>query len=60
MPAAGSALRMPGKIHDWLADLPASDQAAVAVVGQALAALLNEGVRLGEPSAVSTGSLTAC
>jgi hypothetical protein len=29
-------------------------------VGQALAALLNEGARLGEPSAVSTGGLTAC
>jgi hypothetical protein len=51
---AGCALRMSGEIHGWLADLRGSDPAAAARVGQALAALMNEGVSLGDPLVVST------
>jgi len=50
----GYALRMSGEIHDWLADLRGSDPAAAKVVVQALAALLTQGARLGEPLVVST------
>jgi len=51
---AGYVLRMSGEIRDWLADLRGSDPAAAKVVVQALAALLNQGARLGEPLVVST------
>lgn len=51
---AGYALRMSGEIHDWLAALRDSDPTAVIVVVRALAALLNEGARLGEPLVAST------
>jgi len=53
-PGAGCALRMSGEIHDWLADLRGSDPATAMRVGQALAALMNEGAGLGDPLAVST------
>jgi phage shock protein A len=53
-PGAGYALRMSGEIHDWLADLSGSDPTAAMRVGQALAALMNEGVSLGDPLVVST------
>jgi len=51
---AGCALRMSGEIADWLADLRGSDPAAAMRVGQALAALMNQGAGLGEPLVVST------
>jgi hypothetical protein len=53
-PGAGYALRMSGEIHDWLADLSGSDPAAAMRVGQALAALMNQGASLGDPLVVST------
>jgi hypothetical protein len=53
-PSAGYALRMSGEIRHWLADLRGSDPAAAMVVGQALAALMNDGASLGEPLVVST------
>jgi hypothetical protein len=53
-PGAGHALRMSGEIRDWLAGLRGSDPAAAMAVVPALAALLNEGARLGEPLVVST------
>jgi len=53
-PGAGYALRMSSEIHDWLADLRGSDPAAARRVGQALAALMNERVGLGDPLVVST------
>jgi hypothetical protein len=55
-PDAGYALRMSGEIHDWLAGLRDSDRVAAMAVGQALAALMNEGNRLGEPLVASTAS----
>lgn len=45
---------MSGEIHDWLAELRDGDPAAARVVVRALAALLNEGARLGEPLVLST------
>jgi phage shock protein A len=45
----GYALRMSGEIRDWLADLRDRDPSTARTVGQALAALLNFGPRLGEP-----------
>jgi phage shock protein A len=45
-------LRMSGEIHDWLADLHETDPAAALLVGQALAALMNEGASLGPPLVV--------
>jgi hypothetical protein len=53
-PGTGYALRMSGEIRDWLSGLRDSDPAAAMVVGQALAALLNEGAPLGEPLVAST------
>jgi hypothetical protein len=53
-PGAGYRLRMSGEIRDWLAGLRDGDPAAAMVVGQALAALLNEGAGLGAPVVVST------
>src|SRR5580693_3446112 len=43
---------MSDEIHDWLADLHASDPAAAMLVGQALAALMSEGASLGPPLVV--------
>jgi phage shock protein A len=43
---------MSGEIHDWLADLHETDPAAALQVGQALAALMSEGVSLGPPLVV--------
>jgi len=54
MPDGGYALQMSGEIHDWLAGLRDTDPSVAIVVVQALAALLNEGERLGEPLVVST------
>ena len=48
----GYRLRMSDEIHDWLADLHASDPAAAMLVGQALAALMSEGASLGPPLVV--------
>jgi phage shock protein A/DNA-binding XRE family transcriptional regulator len=45
-------LRMSGEIHDWLADLHRTDPPAAMLVGQALAALMNEGASLGPPLVV--------
>ena len=45
-------LRMSGEIHDWLTDLHATDPATAMQVGQALAALMNEGASLGPPLVV--------
>ena len=53
-PGAGHVLRMSGEIHDWLAGLRDGDPALAIAVVPALAALLNEGARLGEPLVVST------
>jgi len=53
-PGAGCALRMSSEIRDWLAGLRDSDPAAARTVAQALAVLLNEGARLGEPLVAST------
>jgi hypothetical protein len=53
-PGAGYALRMSGEIHDWLAGLRDGNPVAAIAVGQALAALLNEGARLREPLVAST------
>jgi hypothetical protein len=49
----GYLLHMSDEIHDWLADLCASDPAAAAVVGQALMALLSQGASLGPPAVIS-------
>jgi len=54
VPPPGCALRMSGEIHDWLADLYRSDPATAMRVGQALTALMTEGVGLGGPLVVST------
>jgi phage shock protein A len=48
----GYQLRMSDEIHDWLADLHATDPAAALLVGQALAALMSEGASLGPPLVV--------
>jgi phage shock protein A len=48
----GYRLRMSGEIHDWLADLNETDPPAAMQVGQALAALMSEGVGLGPPLVV--------
>jgi phage shock protein A len=53
-PGAGYALRMSSEIRDWLAGLRDSDPAAARTVVQAVAALQNEGARLGEPLVAST------
>jgi DNA-binding XRE family transcriptional regulator len=45
-------LRMSDEIHDWLADLPASDPPAAMSVAQALTALMSEGASLGPPLVV--------
>ena len=45
-------LRMSDELHDWLADLQGTDPAAAVPVGQALAALMSEGVGLGPPLVV--------
>ena len=45
-------LRMSDELHDWLADLQGADPAAAIRVGQALAALMSEGVGLGPPLVV--------
>jgi hypothetical protein len=54
IPSGGCALRMSGEIRGWLNDLRDSDPAAAKAVGQAVAALMAEGARLGAPLAVST------
>jgi phage shock protein A len=51
----GYLLRMSGEIHDWLADLRASDPPAARLVGEALTALLTEGAGLGPPLVISPG-----
>jgi hypothetical protein len=53
-PGAGYRLRMSGEIRDWLAGLRDGDPMTAMVVGQALAALMGEGARLGAPLVVST------
>ena len=45
-------LHMSDELHDWLADLRGTDPAAAVRVGQALAALMSEGVGLGPPLVV--------
>jgi hypothetical protein len=50
----GYSLAMPGEIRDWLADLSTRDPAAAARVVNALATLMEEGARLGEPMVAST------
>jgi hypothetical protein len=50
----GYPLTMSGEIRDWLADLRTRDPAAAARVGNALATLMEEGARLGEPMVAST------
>lgn len=45
----GYRLRMSGEIQDWLIDLAGSDPSSAMLVGQALAALLDEGAALGPP-----------
>ena len=45
-------LRMSDELHDWLADLHGADPTAALRVGQALAALMSEGVGLGPPLVV--------
>jgi hypothetical protein len=52
-PGAGYALRMSGEIHDWLADLRGSDPSVALRVVRALATLMTEGARLGDPLVVS-------
>jgi hypothetical protein len=53
-PGAGYALRMPGEIHDWLADLRRSDQTAALRVAKALVMLMRDGADLGDPLVIST------
>ena len=53
-PGAGYALRMPGEIHDWLADLRGSDPPVALRVVRALATLMTEGASLGDPLVIST------
>jgi phage shock protein A len=48
----GYLLRMSGEIHDWLTDLQQTDPSTAMRVGQALAALMSEGVGLGPPLVV--------
>jgi phage shock protein A len=43
---------MSGEIHDWLTDLQQTDPSTAMRVGQALAALMSEGVGLGPPLVV--------
>jgi len=50
----GYSLAMSGEIRDWLADLRTRDPAAAARVVNALATLMEEGARLGEPLVAST------
>jgi hypothetical protein len=54
LPGAGYALRMSGEIHDWLADLHRSDPPSAARVRRPLAALMKEGVGLGDLLVAST------
>jgi hypothetical protein len=54
--AVGYLLHMSDEIHDWLADLCASDPAAAAAVGQALTALIGQGASLGPPMVISSAS----
>lgn len=49
-----AALRMSTEIRDWLADLRVSDPPAAARVVSAVASLLEEGGRLGQPLVAST------
>ena len=49
----GYRLRMSAEIYDWLAELRDSDPAAAGLAGQALAALADEGDRLGPPLVIS-------
>lgn len=49
----GYLLRMSGEIRDWLADLRDSDPVAARRVGEALTALITEGLSLGPPLVVS-------
>ena len=48
----GYRLRMSDEIHDWLADLHETDPSAATLVGQALAALMSEGISPGPPLVV--------
>ena len=50
----GYALAMSGEIRDWLTDLRIHDSAGAAQVGNALAALMEQGASLGDPMVVST------
>ena len=52
----GYLLRMSGEIHDWLANLQETDPSTAMRVGQALAALMSEGVGLGPPLVVSVAA----
>jgi phage shock protein A/DNA-binding XRE family transcriptional regulator len=45
-------LRMSGEIHDWLTDLHQANPPVAMLAGQALAALMSEGVSLGPPLVV--------
>jgi hypothetical protein len=53
-PDTGYVLRMSGEIHDWLARLRDSNPRAARRVAQTLAALMEEGMGLGDPLVVST------
>ena len=50
----GYALAMSGEIRDWLTDLRIHDSAGAAQVGNALAALMEQGASLAGPMVVST------
>jgi hypothetical protein len=52
-PGTGYALAMSGEIHDWLAELRDSDQAAALRVVQALVTLMERGAGLGDPLVAS-------
>ncbi len=49
----GYRLQMSAEIHDWLAELRDSDPPAAVLAGQALAALAEEGDRLGAPLVIA-------
>jgi phage shock protein A len=49
----GYRLKMSAEIHDWLADLRDSDPPTAVLTGQALAALAEEGDRLGPPLVIA-------
>ena len=51
--AEGYALTMSSEVREWLTGLGDSEPAAALVVRLAIAALMNEGARLGEPVVVS-------